>query len=485
MRRLMSGNKLNFVSFSIIIIAIIAILVVILLQALKITKQEYNIESQSAFLYDYEYNPIEVEGTATIMLKWDGNYYLKAKNKETYKLGKQTILNSSNKKQVDIYGKIYQIKTDGSVLKLTGNTKITDFSQDALFKLADRKYVITSNSIVNETGKLNTQKYLIINLDKAGNTYLLNNELNAKTINPMIIKTPTFEFDVANEKLIYNETQIDLKKIIGSTNQYKEVENIEIASEDEKNETHQNQEQIQNNNITNNNTQTNNNNNQNIENNSNININGNNNNNNNNNSNISNDVTNNDKENTELAKSASIRGITPTSVGLIANYNIQDPENKYQTVSLEIDGDISKTIALNKNESKYTVTGLTPNSDYKVTLVTTQVIDGEYVETIEDIITIKTEPLYITLNVTKVTTSKIYFTLKIDKNYVFDSSDIALYVDGDKKQTLNVDVDAAISEDGYTGSFDYVYGDMSVIKLENIFYDGEIQNINISTKFKN
>ena len=278
MRRLMSGNKLNFVSFSIIIIAIIAILVVILLQALKITKQEYNIESQSAFLYDYEYNPIEVEGTATIMLKWDGNYYLKAKNKETYKLGKQTILNSSNKKQVDIYGKIYQIKTDGSVLKLTGNTKITDFSQDALFKLADRKYVITSNSIVNETGKLNTQKYLIINLDKAGNTYLLNNELNAKTINPMIIKTPTFEFDVANEKLIYNETQIDLKKIIGSTNQYKEVENIEIASEDEKNETHQNQEQIQNNNITNNNTQTNNNNNQNIENNSNININGNNNN---------------------------------------------------------------------------------------------------------------------------------------------------------------------------------------------------------------
>ena len=154
-------------------------------------------------------------------------------------------------------------------------------------------------------------------------------------------------------------------------------------------------------------------------------------------------------------------------------------------MSLEIDGDISKTIALNKNESKYTVTGLTPNSDYKVTLVTTQVIDGEYVETIEDIITIKTEPLYITLNVTKVTTSKIYFTLKIDKNYVFDSSDIALYVDGDKKQTLNVDVDAAISEDGYTGSFDYVYGDMSVIKLENIFYDGEIQNINISTKFKN
>ena len=190
MRKLMAGNKLNFVSLTIIIIAIISILVVILFQALKITKTSYNIESQSAFLYDNEYNPIEVEGTAKIMLKWDGNYYLETEDKSTYNLGKQVVLNNSNLKQVDLYGTVYQVKTDGSVLKLSGNTKVTDFNQDNLFKLADRLYAITSNSIINETGKLNTQKYLIINIDKAGNTYLLNNELNAKTINPMIIQTP-------------------------------------------------------------------------------------------------------------------------------------------------------------------------------------------------------------------------------------------------------------------------------------------------------
>ena len=40
----------------------------------------------------------------------------------------------------------------------------------------------------------------------------------------MVINTQTFSFDVANEKLIYNEKEIDLKKIIGSTNQYIEPE---------------------------------------------------------------------------------------------------------------------------------------------------------------------------------------------------------------------------------------------------------------------
>ena len=55
----------------------------------------------------------------------------------------------------------------------------------------------------------------------------------------------------------------------------------------------------------------------------------------------------------------------------------------------------------------------------------------------------------------------------------------------EQKQLITVDIESALSEDGFTGSFDYVYGDLSIIKLENIVYDGEIQNIEVSTKFKN
>ena len=127
---------------------------------------------------------------------------------------------------------MYRIYMDGTVSKLTQNNTISRISEDQLYKLGDRKYMVVGNTIVNQTGALSTQNYLLILLDKAGNTYLLNNELNSKTINPMVIRTQTFEFDVANEKLIYQGNEIDLKKIIGSTNNYVEPE--------EKEETEQN-----------------------------------------------------------------------------------------------------------------------------------------------------------------------------------------------------------------------------------------------------
>lgn len=156
--------------------------------------------------------------------KWDGKYYLETSGKEQYKLGEQVVAYQTNTSALDLYGKMYQIQMDGSVQKLVGDNKIADFKQDNIYKLADRKYLITSSKITNDTGKLNTKNYLLIILDKAGNTLLLNNEVNAKTIKPMLIKTPSFEFDIANEKIIYEEKEIDLKKIIGSTNEYQQIE---------------------------------------------------------------------------------------------------------------------------------------------------------------------------------------------------------------------------------------------------------------------
>ena len=119
---------------------------------------------------------------------------------------------------------MYRIYMDGAVSKLSQNNTISRISEDQFYKLGDRKYMVVGNTIVNQTGALSTQNYLLILLDKAGNTYLLNNELNSKTINPMIIRTQTFEFDVANEKLIYQGNEIDLKKVIGSTKNYVEPE---------------------------------------------------------------------------------------------------------------------------------------------------------------------------------------------------------------------------------------------------------------------
>ena len=75
MRKLTAGNKMNFTMFAIIIIVIIAILVIFLMQVLKADKQIYQIKANT-FLYDSEYNPIELENEATMKLEWDGNYHI-------------------------------------------------------------------------------------------------------------------------------------------------------------------------------------------------------------------------------------------------------------------------------------------------------------------------------------------------------------------------------------------------------------------------
>lgn len=506
MRKLTAGNKLNFTIFAIIIVIIIIILVIFLNHVLSLDKQIYEIEAQT-FLYDIENNPIKLSENAKMQAKWDGNYHLETNNKEQYNLGPQVITYKANTSQIDLYGDIYKINLDGSVEKLSGNNKVKGSSEDNIYKLADRKYVVTSPDITNDTGKLNTKDYLIITIDRAGNTLLMNNEISLKTIKPMKIITPSFEFDIANEKLIYNEKEIDLKKIIGSTNEYKEKEKIEENTTNElmNNELHENQTNIVDNNENSNtdiieqqiaqiadqvqqqsgyiSTQINNNNNYNTNNNSNIQIN---NNNGNNNIQTEDKEDNNSNDKMPLAKSISLRSVVPTSSTLIVQYNVIDPESKYQTVYLTVDGDTDKTIALDKNQTTYTVTGLTPNTDYKVTLASRELDEkGELLQNINDIVSVRTSKVNTTLKINRITTKKIYFNLKMDSNYVFDSAILVLYVDGQRVETTNVDLEKASKSSGWDGSFKYTYGNEVMIKLENAKYNGQDVNVDISAKFKN
>ena len=249
MRRLMDGNKRVISLFSIIIIVIIALLIVFLIYSLIKSSDEY-IVSSGAIAYDVDYNQIKLNNEGKIEKKWDGNYYLYDSENNSYNLGKQAIIYDIGKSKLTVIGTIYKVLLDGQVEKYNGNNEITNLNEDFIYKLADRKYIITGSRIVNESGTLNTEDFLLTVLDQAGNTLMANNVLDAKTINPMIIYTASFKFDVANEKLVYENQDIDLKKIIGSTNKY--IEKEEPIGADK------NQDETNNNNITNTNESTNN-----------------------------------------------------------------------------------------------------------------------------------------------------------------------------------------------------------------------------------
>lgn len=494
MRKLTAGNKINFTVFAIVIIVIIVLLIVCLRYVMGIDRTVYQIEPNT-FVYDSENVPVQIENGGTMQAKWDGNYHIDTVDGLTYNVGEQSVMYNKSSGKVSLYGKMYQVLADASVQTLSGQSEFVNFSEDRFYKLADRKYLILSDSISNEQNTIQTRRYLLVVLDKAGNTLLLNNEINARTINPMKLVTPSFTFDIANEKLTFGGQDIDLTKIIGSTNQYEEK--IQIADNGNNGQNGQNNangnngDSITQNSSSSSSSTTINNNSQTIINGS---VNGNNNNGgsgNNNNGNGSGGInaggtTGEGENNTPLDKSIGLRSAFSTASSITVNYNVLDPEGKYQTVYINVDGgNYSDTIALDKSDTNYKVTGLSPNTDYTITLAAREIQDdGSVSEKIEDTLLVRTKRVSTAITVTRLSSSKIYFNLKMDSSYIFDSADIVLLADGNEVDRQSVNISSSTSSNGWSSSLDYDYGSEFTIRLENVVYNGNRIDVDVQAKIK-
>lgn len=489
MRSLAAGNKKRFAIFAIIIIIIIILLITCLRLALNHEVEEYRIES-NVTLYDSEYEPLQPEEAGTITKKWDGNYYLTLDNtNETYKLNPEVVSYNGNNSQVTLYGDVFKVLLDGQVEKYSKDTTIRNTSEDAFYKIADRQYLMISNSIKNESGSISTSKYLYIIIDKSGNTLLLNNEIYARTINPIVLSTSSYRFDIANEKLIVGNEEINLKDIIGSTNEY-------VEKEEEKDMDWQNLIPEYNG-ETSENGSDNSGNGQNADgsviNNqggaqsgTNAGTSG-------NAGNGGDTIINNSNSSTNqtpLSKSVSLRGAIATSSYIDIEYAVQDPQNRYQTVYAFVEAvGYENTIALDKNATTYRLTDLEPNTEYKITLGYKEITeDNEVVDNIEDVLSVRTTKINASIDITRVGTGskKVYFNLKLDQNYAFDYAKIALYVDGVKESDMDVNLTEAVKSAGWSNVLSYEnYGSEITLQLEGTSHDGSVVNTNIQAKYRN
>ena len=489
MRSLAAGNKKRFAIFAIIIIIIIILLITCLRLALNHEVEEYRIES-NVTLYDSEYEPLQPEEAGTIIKKWDGNYYLTLDNtNETYKLNPEVVSYNGNNSQVTLYGDVFKVLLDGQVEKYSKDTTIRNTSEDAFYKIADRQYLMISNSIKNESGSISTSKYLYIIIDKSGNTLLLNNEIYARTINPIVLSTSSYRFDIANEKLIVGNEEINLKDIIGSTNEY-------VEKEEEKDMDWQNLIPEYNGGTSENGSDNSGNgqnadgsviNNQGgAQSGTNAGTSG-------NAGNGGDTIINNSNSSTNqtpLSKSVSLRGAIATSSYIDIEYAVQDPQNRYQTVYAFVEAvGYENTIALDKNATTYRLTDLEPNTEYKITLGYKEITeDNEVVDNIEDVLSVRTTKINASLDVTRVSTGskKVYFNLKLDQNYAFDYAKIALYVDGIKESDMEVNLTEAVKTDGWSNVLSYEnYGSEITLQLEGTSHDGSVIETNIQAKYRN
>ena len=172
------NNGILFVLFSFLVILIIGVFAYALYKTLSFDTTIYNIEKGS-FTYDKDYNYVLLKNDAKMKQKWDKNYYLKEKD-TTINLGNDVVIYNKNDFKINIYGNNYQIKTNGDVQHSNKVVSVSKSGTPTFFKLSDRKYLMTGNSIKSDVKGIKTKDYLIIDIDKSGNALLLNHELNIK-----------------------------------------------------------------------------------------------------------------------------------------------------------------------------------------------------------------------------------------------------------------------------------------------------------------
>ena len=235
MRKLGIKNIRLFVLLAILVFVILLIFFFGIRYVLNLDTSTYTLQKGS-FLYDDDFNYIEVEDDAILKKSFDNAFYLTMLTdgiSQKYKIGPSTVVYNDADYKMYLYGTFYQVSTSGEVQKLTKMTEVVKANVPQFYKIADRKYLWIDSTFTSTSG-LNTDEYLIIELDKQGNATLANHEMYEKTINPMVIKGSLYDFDVVHEKLILTDREIDLKNIIGSSNEYQdpvEEEEEEVSEE--------------------------------------------------------------------------------------------------------------------------------------------------------------------------------------------------------------------------------------------------------------
>lgn len=484
MRKLNGKNKIYIAIFSLIIFLIIGLLIGSLILSRKNLKTVYNVSSNSV-VFDSETNLIDTSSGGEVAKKWNDEFYYIDKDDISYRIGDNPVIYEKSKGEIQIFGDNYQVYSDGSIVKNKDVTLISNTKNNSFYKLSDRVYLIVSPEIYNTDKSIYTSVYLIVYIDKKGNASVLNDSINLKTINPMTLTFDDYTFDIANEKLMIKDVTIDLKQVIGSTNEYvpkvkgdNTVVNVDMKDFVTKYNNLVNsfqqytdntilsissQQQIINNNFLINNGS--------------------------NGANSGNKVQN----NVNINKKASLRGSISYPSYIDVTYIVSDIEDKYQAVYLLVTGVIddapaTEKIILDKYATTYRINGLSPKHEYSISLgyiERVKGLDGNYIaqDIIEDVINVRTTKSDISLRIEKISKGHVYFNVKMTTNYALESGKISLYSDGIFISNVDIDINEALKVNGYSSKMPLSDGSILEIRLENAVYAGKNVDLNVKKKF--
>ncbi len=495
MRKYDNKTKRTIMIVLVLCVVIVIVFSLFLKKAIDVGKSVYQVDS-GTILFDKDKNMITTNESGTLRIRWGGEYYLTYKDKN-YDLGSHAVLYDSNSGNIALYGKFYEVKKNGKVDVIKGENKIKSSVNSKFYKLADRIYLILDRTIESSDSSFVTSNYLLVHLDKSGNATLLNDKTSYKTIQPSVIRTSSYTFDIANEKLNYGTEDIDLKKIIGSTNQY-DKDTYNLNSDGKKDDSSDgnggsgsgsgsgsggngsgngNSDGSGTSGIGTGGTGSNG---------ANGSLNGS------TNTGISNGVNNNGttasndssfnnnysnggngisddtvQEVINATRNTSVIRISPGINDISVDYVVYDPNNEYKSVYVEVENttnSVTNLVYLSKTDTNLVIRDLEPNVYYNLKFKYTYYDDKKNLkEYTFDEVGLHTELPQIYLNVVRIIGNKLYYKISFDKNYVVTGGSVNLYLND---QYTNVTSSISAS------------GSVSVIKGENCYLD--LSSLNLS-----
>lgn len=475
MRKYDMKNKRNIGVIIAISIIIIIMFSLIIRFFFTMNREEYTITSGS-IVFDKDKTLIKLDSDGIIKTKWKGEYYL-IYNDENYELGNTALAFNENTTEIKLYGRYYEISSGSEINITSDETVISNSLITKFYKLADRKYLIVDKEIKSLDNLLSTTDFLLVELDKAGNATLTNHKVNLKTFSETSIVTSNYTFDIANEILTYGSDKIDLKKIIGTTNEYEKEDLIPDESD----------------NI---------------------------------NDNISNIVVNgngtgtggsggtgtgntgtgssgnagtgsgNNGSNTTIeeikkeSKHTSVISVTSAIDKIIIDYVIYDPYKEYTSVYMEVkesNSDKVKIIYLNSVNTRYELKDILPNTKYNLkfkytTLEDEQEVTKEFAST-----DISTKKPSLSLKVTRTRVGEITYVVTTDNSYSLDTATLVVTITDSKTEevrTKSYDINISNNTSNTIKVDKISDGDIVELKLINVASQGNIINgVTASDKF--
>lgn len=410
MRKYDIKNKRNIgiiIGISVVIIVMFSLIIRLFLSG---DRREYTVNSDS-LVFDKDKSIIKVLDSGTIKKKWSNEYFL-SYNDKNYELGDTAISNNEKSGEIVLYGKYYEIGSGDLITVTDGETVIKSSLLTKFYKLADRKYLVIDKEIKTTDGLLSTSDFLMVDLDKVGNATLTNHKVSLKSFSATTIVTSNYSFDIANEILTYGSNRIDLKKIIGSSNTYTKED---LIPED-------------NNGGTNGDSSTGGNGSGNGGTGTGGGTNG--------NGSTGGDTTGTGgntviKEIEKATKRTSVIAVTSSINSISIDYVVYDPYKEYTSVYMEVNENGSNkidTIYLNKNDTKYEINDIFPNTTYNLSFKYTYLEDGEVHTDTFDNITVTTKRPKVNIKTTSVEGGNIKYLVTSESNFKFSVGTLKVYV---------------------------------------------------------